>query len=112
MFVAKCDHTNQLQWKIWIWIRECLLTRPLSSHCRQALGVCSRSDRSAMLKKLKEMKKREEKEQRKEDKRLKEKREKEKNAVLEKESVRTTMEEKCVKDVGRSGKTVRTESLL
>ncbi|XP_035026543.2 neurabin-1-like isoform X2 [Hippoglossus stenolepis] len=80
----------------------------------KALGVCSRSDRSAMLKKLKEMKKREEKEQRKEDKRLKEKREKEKekNAVLEKESVSTTMEEKCVKDVGRSGKTVRTESLL
>ncbi|XP_053293411.1 neurabin-2 isoform X2 [Pleuronectes platessa] len=78
----------------------------------KALGVCSRSDRSAMLKKLKEMKKREEKEQRKEEKRLKEKREKEKSAVLEKESVRTTMEEKCVKDVGGSGKTVRTESLL
>ncbi|XP_060940942.1 neurabin-1-like [Limanda limanda] len=78
----------------------------------KALGVCSRSDRSAMLKKLKEMKKREEKEQRKEEKRLKEKREKEKSAVLEKESVRTTMEEKSVKDVGRSGKTVRTESLL
>ncbi|XP_069366833.1 neurabin-1-like isoform X3 [Paralichthys olivaceus] len=78
----------------------------------KALGVCSQSDRSVLKKKLKEMKKREEKEQRKEEKRLKEEREKEKNAVLQKESVKTTTEEKCVKDIGRSGKTVRTESLL
>nr|XP_046263829.1 neurabin-2-like [Scatophagus argus]XP_046263830.1 neurabin-2-like [Scatophagus argus] len=80
----------------------------------KALGVCSHSDRSALKKKLKEMKKNEEKEQRKEEKRLKE--EKEKNAVLDKEmedkDKARMMMEKSVKDTRRSGKTVRTESLL
>lgn len=81
---------------------------------RQALGVCSQSDRSALKKKLKEMKKREDKEQRKGEKRLKQEKE---NAVSDKEGedkekARTATEEKSVKDIRRGGKTVRTESLL
>lgn len=86
----------------------------------QALGVCSHSDRSALKKKLKEMKKGEERGQRKGEKRLKEETEKEKNVVLEKESeeqekarmMMMVIGEKPVKDTRRSGKTVRTESLL
>ncbi|XP_040912113.1 neurabin-1-like [Toxotes jaculatrix] len=89
----------------------------MDSEKLKALGVCSQSDRSALKKKLKEMKRREEKEQRKGEKRLKEEKEKEKNAVLDKENegkekVRVMMEEKSVKDVRCSVKTVRTESLL
>lgn len=84
--------------------------------CRQALGVCSQSDRSALKKKLKEIKKCEEKGQRKGDKRLKE----EKSVVLDKEReekdktrmVMMMKEEKAAKDPRCSGKTVRTESLL
>lgn len=77
--------------------------------------MCSHSDRSALKKKLKEMKKLEEKGQRKGEKRLKE--EKEKNVVLDKESeekakAKMAIEGKSVKDARRSGKTVRTESLL
>lgn len=78
--------------------------------------MCSHSDRSVLKKKLKEMKKSAEKEQRKGEKRLKE--EKEKNMALDKESEgkdKTRMlmeEEKSVKDSRRSGRTVRTESLL
>ncbi|XP_037643229.1 neurabin-1-like isoform X2 [Sebastes umbrosus] len=88
----------------------------MDSEKLKALGVCSQSDRSALKRKLKEIKKREEKELRKGDKRLKE--EKEKNTDLDKtgedkEKARMMMmEEKSVKDAGRSGKTVRTESLL
>ncbi|XP_071346444.1 neurabin-2-like isoform X3 [Trachinotus anak] len=85
----------------------------MDSEKLKALGVCSQSDRSVLKKKLKEMKKREEKEQRKGENRLKE--EKEKNAVLDKDKeakVRMATEEKSVKDVRHSGKTVRTESLL
>ncbi|XP_028986452.1 neurabin-1-like isoform X5 [Betta splendens] len=87
----------------------------LDSEKLKALGVCSQSDRSALKKKLKEMKKREEKEHRKEEKRLKE--DKEKNAVLDKgsderEAERMAVEGRSVKDSRRSGKTVRTESLL
>ncbi|XP_056246764.1 neurabin-1-like isoform X2 [Seriola aureovittata] len=89
----------------------------MDSEKLKALGVCSQSDRSVLKKKLKEMKKREEKEQRKGETRLKEEKEKEKNAVLDRdgegrERARMTTEEKSVKDVRRSGKTVRTESLL
>ncbi|GLD51122.1 neurabin-1-like isoform X1 [Lates japonicus] len=89
----------------------------MDSEKLKALGVCSHSDRSALKKKLKEMKKREEKELRKGERRLKEEKEREKNVVLDKESegkekTRMTMEERPVKDVRRSGKTVRTESLL
>lgn len=83
--------------------------------CCQALGVCSQSDRSALKKKLKEMKKSEEREQKKGERRQKEGKEKEKNAVLEseeKERARMMMMEKSVKDTRRSGKTVRTESIL
>ena len=63
------------------------------------------------------MKKRGEKEQKKGEKRLKEEKEKGKNAVFDqdnegKERERMMMEEKSVKDFRRSGKTVRTESLL
>lgn len=79
--------------------------------------MCSHGDRSAFKKKLKEIKKSEEKEQRKGENRVKGENEKEKNAVLdkegeEKEKVRMMMEERSVKDARRSGKTVRTESLL
>ncbi|XP_073346657.1 uncharacterized protein [Pagrus major] len=80
----------------------------------KALGVCSQSDRSAIKKKLKEMKKSEEKEQKKGERRQKEGKEKDKIAVLEseeKEKARMMME-KSVKDARRSGKTVRTESIL
>ncbi|XP_022610752.1 neurabin-2-like [Seriola dumerili] len=89
----------------------------MDSEKLKALGVCSQSDRSVLKKKLKEMKKREEKEQRKGETRLKEEKEKEKNAVLDRdgegrERARMTTEEKSVRDVRRSGKTVRTESLL
>lgn len=82
--------------------------------CCQALGVCSQGDRSVLKKKLKEMKKREEKEHRKEEKRLKEETEKEKNAAMdrEREEREKVMMEKSVKNARRSGKTVRTESLL
>ncbi|XP_070775388.1 neurabin-1-like [Enoplosus armatus] len=84
----------------------------MDSEKLKALGVCSHSDRSALKKKLKEMKKSEERGQRKA-----ENREKEKNVVLgremeEKEKARMMMDEKSVKDARRSGKTVRTESLL
>lgn len=79
--------------------------------------MCSQSDRSVLKKKVKEMKKREEKEQKKGENRLKEEKEREKNTVLDrdnegKERLMMTAEEKSVKDVRRSGKTVRTESLL
>lgn len=89
----------------------------MDSEKLKALGVCSQSDRSALKKKLKEIKKREEKEQRGREKRLKEEKEKEKNALLDKESVgkekaRMVMEEKSGKEAGRSGRTIRTESLL
>ncbi|CAK6952387.1 neurabin-1-like [Scomber scombrus] len=89
----------------------------MNSEKLKALGVCSQSDRSALKKKLKEMKKREEKEQRGREKRLKEEKEKENNAFLDKESegkekARMMVEEKMGKESGRSGKTVRTESLL
>ncbi|XP_070829388.1 neurabin-1-like isoform X2 [Chaetodon trifascialis] len=89
----------------------------MDSEKLKALGVCSHSDRSALKKKLKEIKKSEEKGQRREEKRLKEEKEKEKNAVLEKESeekekARMVMMEKPVKEARRSGKTIRTESLL
>ncbi|XP_053186665.1 neurabin-1-like [Scomber japonicus] len=91
----------------------------MDSEKLKALGVCNQSDRSALKKKLKEMKKREEKEQRGREKRLKEEKEKEKNAFSDKESegkekarMMVMMEEKMGKESGRSGKTVRTESLL
>lgn len=80
--------------------------------------MCSHSDRSALKKKLKEMKKIEEKGQRKGENRVKgEKEKEEKNAVLDKEGeekqkASMMMEERSVKDARRSGKTVRTESLL
>ncbi|XP_051252390.1 neurabin-1 isoform X2 [Dicentrarchus labrax] len=77
----------------------------MDSEKLKALGVCSHSDRSALKKKLKEMKKSEEKGQRKG----------EKNAVLDKESdekEKARMAMESVKDSRRSGKTVRTESLL
>ncbi|XP_067330321.1 neurabin-1-like isoform X2 [Channa argus] len=80
----------------------------------KALGVCSQSDRSALKKRLKEMRKKEDKELRKE-KRLKEEKEREKNAVLDKDGEgkeKLRMDEKSVKDSRRSGKMMRTESLL
>ncbi|XP_029929721.1 uncharacterized protein LOC115374760 isoform X2 [Myripristis murdjan] len=89
----------------------------MDSEKLKALGVCSQSDRSALKKRLKEMKKKEEKEQREREKRLKEEKEKDKNMLMERESegkekeIRM-MEEKAGKEVGRSGRTVRTESLL
>uniref|UniRef100_UPI0037E7089B neurabin-1-like n=1 Tax=Semicossyphus pulcher TaxID=241346 RepID=UPI0037E7089B len=87
----------------------------LDSEKLKALGVCNHGDRSALKKKLKEIKKSEEKEQRKGEKRLKEGIEREKNAVSDKENEersRMILEERSVKDVRRSGKTLRTESLL
>lgn len=83
-------------------------------YTRQALGVCSRSDRAALKKKLKEMRKLEEKRQKRE-KWLKE--EQEKNLVLCKETedeARTRMEEgqRPAPDAARVVKTVRTESIL
>ncbi|RVE61878.1 hypothetical protein OJAV_G00173530 [Oryzias javanicus] len=75
----------------------------LDSQKLKALGVSSQSDRSIIKKKLKDIKKREEKEQRKEEKKLKEGEEKV-SGIKE--------EEKSVKSIGRSGQTVRTESLL
>ncbi|XP_076600442.1 uncharacterized protein LOC143328884 isoform X7 [Chaetodon auriga] len=89
----------------------------MDSEKLKALGVYSHHDRSALKKKLKEIKKSEEKGLRREEKRLKEEKEKEKNAVLEKESeekekASMVMMEKPVKEARRSGKTVRTESLL
>ncbi|XP_078029360.1 uncharacterized protein LOC117271552 isoform X3 [Epinephelus lanceolatus] len=89
----------------------------MDSEKLKALGVCSQSDRSALKRKLKEIKKREEKGQKKGEKRSKEEKEKEKNTVLDKEGedkekARMMMEGKSVKDARRSGKTVRTESLL
>ncbi|KAM8726886.1 uncharacterized protein AB9X84_000790 isoform 1-T1 [Acanthopagrus schlegelii] len=88
----------------------------LDSEKLKALGVCSQSDRSALKKKLKEMKKSEEKEQKKGERRQKEGKEKDKNAVLESEEKERArmmmMMEKSVKDTRRSGKTVRTESIL
>ncbi|XP_065809996.1 neurabin-1-like isoform X1 [Labrus bergylta] len=86
----------------------------LDSEKLKALGVCSHSDRSTLKKKLKEIKKSEEKEQRKGEKRQKEGYEK-KNNFLDKENeekARMILEERSVKDVRCSGKTVRTESLL
>ncbi|XP_041660285.1 neurabin-1-like [Cheilinus undulatus] len=87
----------------------------LDSEKLKALGVSSHSDRSTLKKKLKEIKKSEEREQRKGEKRLKDGYEKEKNSVLDKENderVRMNFEERSVKDIRRSGKTIRTESLL
>ncbi|KAM6989294.1 uncharacterized protein LKV04_008976 [Tautogolabrus adspersus] len=87
----------------------------LDSEKLKALGVCSHGDRATLKKKLKEIKKSEEKEQRKGEKRQKEGYEKEKNRVLDKENeekARMILEERSVKDVRCSGKTVRTESLL
>ncbi|XP_069562177.1 neurabin-1-like isoform X2 [Brachyistius frenatus] len=80
----------------------------------KALGVFSQTDRSSLKKKLKEIKKREEREQRKEEKRLKGEKE---NAVFDrdgevKEKAWMIREEKSIKEVRRTGKTVRTESLL
>lgn len=75
--------------------------------CHQALGVCSHSDRSVLKKKLKEIKKMEEK-------RLKQEKEV-KIVVLEgedKNKAKTMLEGKCVSEARRSGKTVRTESIL
>lgn len=69
----------------------------------QALGVSSQSDRSIIKRKLKDIKRREEKEQRKEEKKLKE---------GEGKVMGIKEEEKSVKSIGRSGQTVRTESLL
>ncbi|TNM97822.1 hypothetical protein fugu_014068 [Takifugu bimaculatus] len=74
----------------------------------KALGVCSHSDRSVLKKKLKEIKKMEEK-------RLKQEQEKDKNVVLEgedKNKAKMMLEGKCVREARRSGKTVRTESIL
>lgn len=90
------------------------LLQLLSSSSIQALGVCSHGDRSALKKKLKEIKKSEEKEQKKEEQRLKEGNTKEKNAVLDRQNEERgrMIVEKSVKDVRRSGKTIRTESLL
>lgn len=76
--------------------------------CRQALGVSSHSDRSALKKKLKEIKKMEEK-------RLKQEQEKEKNVALEgedKNRATAMLEGRCVREARRSGRTVRTESIL
>ncbi|XP_074544740.1 uncharacterized protein LOC141804291 isoform X2 [Halichoeres trimaculatus] len=86
----------------------------LDSEKLKALGVCSHGDRSALKKKLKEIKKSEDKEQKRGEQRLKEGNTKEKNAVLvrENEERGRMMVEKTVKDVRRSGKTIRTESLL
>ncbi|XP_030607046.1 neurabin-1-like isoform X2 [Archocentrus centrarchus] len=86
----------------------------MDSEKLKALGVCSQSDRSALKKKLKDMRKREERDQRRGEKRLKEEKDKE-NVDTDgegKEKSRITSEEKSLKDVRRSGKTVRTESLL
>lgn len=82
---------------------------------RQALGVCSRSDRSALKKKLKEMRKLEEKRQKREEKWLREGQEK--NVVVCKETedkARTRVEEgqRPATDAPRAVKTVRTESIL
>lgn len=79
---------------------------------RQALGVCSRSDRSALKKKLKEVRKLEEKRQKRE-----EQEKQEKNVVLCKETedkARTRVEEgqRPAPDAPRGVKTVRTESIL
>lgn len=84
----------------------------LDSEKLKALGVCSHSDRAALKKKLKEIKKSEEKEQKKGEQRLKEGNTKEKNSVLENEDKGRMIVEKSVKEVRRSGKTIRTESLL
>lgn len=70
--------------------------------------MCSHSDRTVLKKKLKEIKKMEEK-------RLKVEKEKDKNVALEdedKNKVKMMLEGKCVRDARRSGKTVRTESIL
>lgn len=74
--------------------------------------MCSQSDRSALKKKLKEMRKREEKDQRRGAKRLKEEKDKENVDSDSKEKSRMMSEGKPLKDERRSGKTVRTESLL
>uniref|UniRef100_A0AAZ1X6E3 SAM domain-containing protein n=1 Tax=Oreochromis aureus TaxID=47969 RepID=A0AAZ1X6E3_OREAU len=86
----------------------------MDSEKLKALGVCSQSDRSALKKKLKEMRKREEKDQRRGAKRLKEEKDKENVDVDSdfKEKSRMMSEGKPLKDERRSGKTVRTESLL
>ncbi|XP_072220520.1 uncharacterized protein [Leuresthes tenuis] len=79
----------------------------MDSQKLKALGVTNQSDRSALKKKLRDMKKSEEKEQRKEHGKL--------NAEKEgefKENARMMADEKSMKDIGRSGKTIRTESLL
>lgn len=75
--------------------------------------MCSRSDRSALKKKLKEMRKLEEKR----EKRLREEEQQEKNVVLCKETedkARTRVEEgqRPATDPLRTVKTVRTESIL
>ncbi|XP_024129617.1 neurabin-1 isoform X2 [Oryzias melastigma] len=75
----------------------------LDSQKLKALGVSSQSDRSIIKRKLKDIKRREEKEQRKEEKKLKE---------GEGKVMGIKEEEKSVKSIGRSGQTVRTESLL
>ncbi|KAM9323163.1 uncharacterized protein KZ484_021281 [Pholidichthys leucotaenia] len=72
----------------------------------KALGVCSQSDRFALKKKLKEMRKREEKDQRKGEK-----------VAVEEDSegnkVENMMwEETSINDGRRSGKIIRTESIL
>nr|XP_023010356.1 neurabin-2 isoform X2 [Maylandia zebra] len=84
----------------------------MDSEKLKALGVCSQSDRSALKKKLKEMRKREEKDQRRGAKRLKEEKDKENVDSDGKEKSRMMSEGKPLKDERRSGKTVRTESLL
>lgn len=95
---------------------KCSVFNPHLPHSRrQALGVCSRSDRSALKKKLKEMRKLEEKREKRE-KGLREEQQ-EKNVVLCKETedkARTRVEEgqRPATDPLRTVKTVRTESIL
>lgn len=77
--------------------------------------MCSRSDRSAIKKKLKEMRKLEEKRHKRKEKWLKE--EQERNVVVCKETedkARTRVEEgqRPATDALRAVKTVRTESIL
>ena len=69
--------------------------------------MTSQSDRSALKKKLRDMKKSEEKEQRKEHGKF----DAEKEGEF-KENARMMADEKSMKDIRCSGKTIRTESLL
>lgn len=76
--------------------------------CRQALGVCSQSDRTALKRRLKEIKKSQEKEQRKGERTLERK-----NTFSGVEAEeKATMMETTVNDTRGGSRTVRTESLL